>query len=109
MKQNSIRFSSFFIILCSCREKTLVAFNFLSTYNLMRSLVSVDVFSLVVMLLLTVDYIHVQAQIMLSEIYPGGSPKVGSTYWDQIHEVGVISVLRRVLKRLYEFLEQVRI
>ncbi|EOY29640.1 Zinc finger FYVE domain-containing protein 26 isoform 2 [Theobroma cacao] len=47
-----------------------------------------------------------QAQVMLSEIYPGGSPKVGSTYWDQIHEVGVISVLRRVLKRLYEFLEQ---
>ncbi|GMI92528.1 hypothetical protein like AT2G25730 [Hibiscus trionum] len=47
-----------------------------------------------------------QAQVMLSEIYPGGSPKVGSTYWDQIHEVGLISVLRRVLKRLYEFLEQ---
>ncbi|KAK8581989.1 hypothetical protein V6N13_144978 [Hibiscus sabdariffa] len=46
-----------------------------------------------------------QAQVMLSEIYPGGS-KVGSTYWDQIHEVGVISVLRRVLKRLHEFLEQ---
>ncbi|XVE97525.1 hypothetical protein REPUB_Repub03eG0027100 [Reevesia pubescens] len=46
------------------------------------------------------------AQVMLSEIYPGGSPKVGSTYWDQIHEVAVISVLRRVLKRLYEFLEQ---
>ncbi|GMI81443.1 hypothetical protein like AT2G25730 [Hibiscus trionum] len=47
-----------------------------------------------------------QAQVMLSEIYPGGSPKVGSTCWDQIHEVGVISVLGRVLKRLYEFLEQ---
>ncbi|XP_022729138.1 uncharacterized protein LOC111284627 isoform X2 [Durio zibethinus] len=47
-----------------------------------------------------------QAQVMLSEIYPGGTPKVGSTYWDRIHEVGVISVLRRVLKRLYEFLEQ---
>ncbi|XP_021275656.1 uncharacterized protein LOC110410336 [Herrania umbratica] len=47
-----------------------------------------------------------QAQVMLSEIYPGGSPKVGSTYWDRVHEVGVISVLRRVLKRLYEFLEQ---
>lgn len=43
---------------------------------------------------------------MLSEIYPGGSPKVGSTYWDQIHEVGAISVLRRVLKRLHELLEQ---
>ncbi|TYH69442.1 hypothetical protein ES332_D05G056100v1 [Gossypium tomentosum] len=47
-----------------------------------------------------------QAQVMLSEIYPGGSPKVGSTYWDQIHEVGAISVLRRVLKRLHELLER---
>ena len=45
---------------------------------------------------------------MLSEIYPGGSPKDGSTYWDQILEVGVISVSRRLLKRLHEFLEQVR-
>lgn len=49
-----------------------------------------------------------QAQVMLSEIYPGRSPKEGSTYWDQIHEVGVISVSRHVLKRLQEFLEQVR-
>ncbi|CAJ2643410.1 unnamed protein product [Trifolium pratense] len=47
-----------------------------------------------------------QAQIMLSEIYPGGSPKAGSTYWDQILEVGVISASRRLLKRLQEFLEQ---
>ncbi|XP_073225030.1 uncharacterized protein [Cicer arietinum] len=47
-----------------------------------------------------------QAQIMLSEIYPGGSPKAGSTYCDQILEVGVISVTRRLLKRLQEFLEQ---
>lgn len=47
-----------------------------------------------------------QAQVMLSEIYPGVSPKMGSTYWDQIYEVGVISVTRRVLKRLHEFLEQ---
>jgi zinc finger FYVE domain-containing protein 26 len=46
---------------------------------------------------------------MLSEIYPGGSPKMGSTYWDQILEVGVISVSRRVLKRLHEFLEQVHV
>lgn len=28
-----------------------------------------------VMLLLIVDCVHVQAQVMLSEIYPGGSPK----------------------------------
>ncbi|XP_058202196.1 uncharacterized protein LOC131316773 isoform X2 [Rhododendron vialii] len=47
-----------------------------------------------------------QAQVMLSEIYPGGSPKIGSTYWDQIHEVGIISVTRRVLKRSLELLEQ---
>ncbi|KAJ8763794.1 hypothetical protein K2173_003576 [Erythroxylum novogranatense] len=47
-----------------------------------------------------------QAQVMLSEIYPGGIPKIGSTYWDQIHEVGIISVSRRVLKLLHEFLEQ---
>ncbi|KAG5562644.1 hypothetical protein RHGRI_005388 [Rhododendron griersonianum] len=46
------------------------------------------------------------AQVMLSEIYPGGSPKIGSTYWDQIHEVGIISVTRRVLKRSLELLEQ---
>lgn len=44
---------------------------------------------------------------MLSEIYPGVSPKSGSNYWDQILEVGIISVSRRILKRLHEFLEQV--
>ena len=44
---------------------------------------------------------------MLSEIYPGGSPKAGSIYWDRIHEVGVVSVARRVLRRLSEFLELV--
>lgn len=44
---------------------------------------------------------------MLSEIYPGGAPKIGSTYWDQILEVGIISVTRRVLKRSHELLEQV--
>lgn len=54
-----------------------------------------------------VDFWHMQAQVMLSDIYPGRAPKMGSTYWDQIHEVGVISVTRRVLKRLHEFLEQV--
>ncbi|XP_050366910.1 uncharacterized protein LOC126785311 isoform X2 [Argentina anserina] len=47
-----------------------------------------------------------QAQVMLSEIYPGVSPKMGSMYWDQILEVGVISVLKRILKRLHEFLDQ---
>lgn len=48
-----------------------------------------------------------QAQVMLSEIYPGNSPKIGSTYWDQIREVAMISVIKRVLKRLQEQLEQV--
>jgi zinc finger FYVE domain-containing protein 26 len=47
-----------------------------------------------------------KSQVMLSEIYPGGAPKVGFTYWDQVHEVAIISVLRRILKRLQEFLEQ---
>ncbi|XP_028950379.2 uncharacterized protein [Malus domestica] len=47
-----------------------------------------------------------QAQVMLSEIYPGVSPKIGSMYWDQILEVAVISVLKRILKRLHEFLDQ---
>ncbi|KAL2517677.1 hypothetical protein Adt_13924 [Abeliophyllum distichum] len=47
-----------------------------------------------------------QAQIMLSEIYPGSSPKIGSAYWDQILEVAIISVVKRVLKRLHELLEQ---
>ncbi|XP_010249786.1 PREDICTED: uncharacterized protein LOC104592245 [Nelumbo nucifera] len=49
-----------------------------------------------------------QAQVMLSEIYPGSSPKIGSTYWDQIQEVTIISVTRHVLKRLNEYLEQER-
>lgn len=44
---------------------------------------------------------------MLSEIYPGSSPKIGSAYWDQILEVAIISVVKRVLKRLHELLEQV--
>lgn len=47
-----------------------------------------------------------QAQTMLSEIYPGGSPKIGSTYWDQVQEVALIFVARHLLKRLREFLEQ---
>ncbi|GAB2223083.1 hypothetical protein Droror1_Dr00017220 [Drosera rotundifolia] len=47
-----------------------------------------------------------QAQTMLSEIYPGVSPKIGPTYWDQIQEVALISVGRRLLKHLLELLEQ---
>ncbi|KAI0493860.1 hypothetical protein KFK09_023985 [Dendrobium nobile] len=47
-----------------------------------------------------------QARDMLSEIYPGTSPKSGSSYWDQIREVAIISVIRRVLQRLHGLVEQ---
>lgn len=47
-----------------------------------------------------------QARSMLSEIYPGTSPQIGSSYWDQIQEVAIISVTRRVLQRLHDLLEQ---
>ncbi|MFS8030630.1 hypothetical protein Hanom_Chr17g01536291 [Helianthus anomalus] len=47
-----------------------------------------------------------QAQVMLSEIYPGRAPKMGATYWDQIYEIAIISVAKRLLKRLQELLEQ---
>ncbi|XP_031125569.1 uncharacterized protein LOC116027922 [Ipomoea triloba] len=47
-----------------------------------------------------------EAQIILSEIYPGSSPKMGSKYWDQIHDMAMISVVKRVLKHLQELLEQ---
>ncbi|KAL2346823.1 hypothetical protein Fmac_000823 [Flemingia macrophylla] len=47
-----------------------------------------------------------QAGNMLADIYPGGSPKDGSTYWDRILEVGIISVSGRLLKHLKKFLEQ---
>ncbi|KAI3812488.1 hypothetical protein L1987_17198 [Smallanthus sonchifolius] len=46
-----------------------------------------------------------QAQVMLSEIYPGRAPKMGATYWDQIYEIAIISVAKRLLKRLQELLE----
>lgn len=44
---------------------------------------------------------------MLSEIYPGSSPQMGSSYWDQIQEVAIISVTRRVLQHLHDLVEQV--
>ncbi|KZV53912.1 hypothetical protein F511_23677 [Dorcoceras hygrometricum] len=47
-----------------------------------------------------------QAQVMLSEIYPGSAPKMGPTYWDQVREVAIISIVKRVLKRLSELSEQ---
>ncbi|XP_011622545.1 uncharacterized protein LOC18432072 [Amborella trichopoda] len=47
-----------------------------------------------------------QAQTLLSQIFPGGAPKKGSTYWDQVQEACIITVTRRVLKRLHDFLDQ---
>lgn len=47
-----------------------------------------------------------QGRNMLSEIFPGCSPKMGSVYWDQIQEVAIISVTRRVLQCLHDLLEQ---
>ena len=44
---------------------------------------------------------------MLSEIFPGSSPKIGSTYWDQIEEVAIISVIKRILQRLRDILDLV--
>nr|CAD1824207.1 unnamed protein product [Ananas comosus var. bracteatus] len=46
------------------------------------------------------------ARSMLSEIFPGRSPKIGSAYWDQIQEVAIISVTKRILQRLHDLLEQ---
>ncbi|KAG0495155.1 hypothetical protein HPP92_006149 [Vanilla planifolia] len=48
-----------------------------------------------------------QARDVLSEIYPGRSPKFGPSYWDQIQELAIISVARRVLQRLHNLVEQV--
>ncbi|KAK8942081.1 hypothetical protein KSP40_PGU011520 [Platanthera guangdongensis] len=47
-----------------------------------------------------------KARDILSEIYPGSSPKSGSLYWDQIQEVAIISVTRRVLQRLHGLVDQ---
>ncbi|WOL00352.1 hypothetical protein Cni_G09065 [Canna indica] len=47
-----------------------------------------------------------QARGVLSEIFPGNSPRLGSSYWDQIQEVATISVTRHILQRLYDLLEQ---
>ncbi|XP_039118557.1 uncharacterized protein LOC120254523 isoform X2 [Dioscorea cayenensis subsp. rotundata] len=47
-----------------------------------------------------------QGRVMLSEIYPGSTPKIGSGYWDQLHEVAIISVTRRILQHLHDLLEQ---
>lgn len=46
-----------------------------------------------------------EATSMLSEIFPGRSPKVGPTYWDQIQELATISVIKRILQRLHDILD----
>ncbi len=50
---------------------------------------------------------HMQATSLLSEIFPGSSPKVGPNYWDQIQEVALISVIKRILQRLRDILDLV--
>uniref|UniRef100_A0A0A9BEZ5 Uncharacterized protein n=1 Tax=Arundo donax TaxID=35708 RepID=A0A0A9BEZ5_ARUDO len=47
-----------------------------------------------------------EATSLLSEIFPGSSPKIGSTYWDQIQEVAIISVIKRILQRLRDIVDQ---
>lgn len=47
-----------------------------------------------------------QAHLILSEMDPGGSSKSGLTYWDQVHEMAMKSVAKRVLRRLDELLQQ---
>ncbi|XP_062203832.1 uncharacterized protein LOC133906049 isoform X2 [Phragmites australis] len=46
-----------------------------------------------------------EATSLLSEIFPGSCPKIGSTYWDQIQEVAIISVIKRILQRLRDILD----
>lgn len=46
-----------------------------------------------------------EATSLLSEIFPGSSPKIGPAYWDQIQEVAIISVIKRILQRLSGILD----
>ncbi|KAF3778358.1 hypothetical protein EJ110_NYTH43674 [Nymphaea thermarum] len=46
------------------------------------------------------------ARTLLSEIYPGGAPRAGLTHWDRVQEICIISVIKRVLQRLTDFVEQ---
>ncbi|GJM94022.1 hypothetical protein PR202_ga10633 [Eleusine coracana subsp. coracana] len=46
-----------------------------------------------------------EATRLLSEIFPGSSPKIGSGYWDQIQEVAIISVIKRILQRLHDIVD----
>uniref|UniRef100_M8C4G1 Uncharacterized protein n=1 Tax=Aegilops tauschii TaxID=37682 RepID=M8C4G1_AEGTA len=46
-----------------------------------------------------------EATSLLSEIFPGTSPKIGPTYWDQIQEVAIILVIKCILQRLSGILD----
>ncbi|KAG8044887.1 hypothetical protein GUJ93_ZPchr0008g11794, partial [Zizania palustris] len=46
-----------------------------------------------------------EATRLLSEIFPGSSPKIGPNYWDQIQEVALISVIKCILQRLRDLLD----
>ncbi|TVU34358.1 hypothetical protein EJB05_16190, partial [Eragrostis curvula] len=46
-----------------------------------------------------------EATSLLSEIFPGSSPKIGPEYWDQIQEVAIISVIKRILQRLHDIVD----
>lgn len=47
-----------------------------------------------------------QARSLLSEISSGGTQRAGLTHWEQVPELCIISVVKRVLQRLEECLEQ---
>lgn len=49
----------------------------------------------------------IQGRVLLSEIYPGVPPRTGSSYWDQILDVTVISVTKRILQCMQDIVEQV--
>ncbi|KAK8453041.1 hypothetical protein SEVIR_5G218000v4 [Setaria viridis] len=46
-----------------------------------------------------------EATSLLSEIFPGSSPKEGAAYWDQIQELATISVIKRILQRLHDIVD----
>lgn len=47
-----------------------------------------------------------QARSLLSEVSSGGTQRAGLTHWEQVQELCIISVVKRVLQRLEECLEQ---
>ncbi|XP_078432242.1 zinc finger FYVE domain protein isoform X2 [Wolffia australiana] len=47
-----------------------------------------------------------QASGMLSDINPEGALKGGSAYWSQVQEIATITVVKRVLQRLHDLLDE---